>query len=140
MKSALLGIVSVLSICLGGIASASPNPRAQLTGHFIYERNGPHAAVVEITVNPGPNGKLSVEVSAAHPDAHGAAPDGGGEGQIGTDGILRFPYEDSFSNHGSGTFERTKPNRYRLVIDIRDVQDSRCMTFYGDMAMKRIKP
>ncbi len=73
---------------------------------------------------------------AAHPDAHGAAPDGDGEGRIDRDGVLRFTYEDSFFNKGTGTFRRTKKG-YLLSIQIDHVEDSRCLVFYGEHTFQR---
>ena len=73
---------------------------------------------------------------AAHPDAHGAAPDGDGEGRIDRDGVLRFTYEDSFFNKGTGTFRHTKKG-YLLSIQVDHVEDSRCLVFYGEHTLQR---
>jgi hypothetical protein len=73
------------------------------------------------------------------PDAHGAAPDGGGVGRLGPDGVLRFSCEDSFSNRGAGSFRRTA-NGSALSIHIDDVHDPRCMMFYGEFTLQPVKP
>lgn len=82
-------------------------------------------------------GELTFGLMAGHPDAHGAAPDGGGTGIIGPDGAFRFSYEDSFSNKGTGTFKRIARG-YALSIHIDDVRDSRCMPFYGEFILQRV--
>lgn len=77
---------------------------------------------------------FAIHFQAAHPDAHGAAPDGIGMGRVGTDGVLRFTYTDSFDNRGSGIFRRTAEG-YALSITIDSINEPRCMVFYGDFLL-----
>ena len=82
-------------------------------------------------------GQITIGFQGTHPRAAGAAPEGGGTGRIDSDGVLRFKYEDSFFNKGTGTFRRIK-NTYKLSIDITDMQEPRCAMYYGDFVLKRI--
>jgi hypothetical protein len=110
---------------------------APLIGKFVCESGKERNDVaIYITVSAEPDGKLSLALTAAHPDGHGAAPDGDGEGRVDADGIFRFTYEDSFLNKGEGTFRRVKGG-YLLSIHIQDVQDSRCLPFYGEHLFQR---
>jgi hypothetical protein len=92
---------------------------------------------IEITISRDERGYV-LGFQAAHPDAHGAAPDGEGVGRIGPDGVFRFTYEDSFSNRGTGTF-RHGPRGYELSIQITEVVDPRCMAFYDDFTFERVR-
>ena len=119
---------------------ASPiiaEPKSHFIGDFACESGTERYSVgIYITIAPESGGKLSMTLMAAHPDGHGAAPDGGGDGRVDANGIFRFTYEDSFFNKGRGTFRRTKRG-YLLSIHIDDVQDSRCMPFYGEHLFQR---
>ena len=124
----------VLAACVRTVlAGAAPD----LGGSFVHESGSDRDAVaISVTVEAEADGKFSLSLMAAHPDAHGAAPDGGGEGRVDHDGVLRFTYEDSFSNRGTGTFRRTK-KAYLLSIQIDHVEDSRCLVFYGEHTLQR---
>ena len=118
------------SVVLAGAGS-------DLTGSFVHESGSDRDAVaISLTVEAGADSKFSLSLMAAHPDAHGAAPDGNGEGRIDRDEVLRFTYEDSFSNKGNGTFRHTKKG-YLLSIQIDHVEDSRCVEFYGEHTFLR---
>ncbi len=67
---------------------------------------------------------------------HGAAPDATGTGSLDANGVLDFQFEDSFSNRGRGVF-RVDRGGHTLFIEIERVADSRCLPFYGEIAMKR---
>jgi hypothetical protein len=118
------------SVVLAGAGS-------DLMGSFLHESGSDRDAVsISISVEAGADGKFSLSLMAAHPDAHGAAPDGSGEGRIDRDGVLRFTYEDSFFNKGTGTFRRTNKG-YLLSIQIDHVEDSRCLEFYREHTFLR---
>lgn len=109
-------LLCVLTACGVPGAVASEAAANRLTGHFAYlSGSEPDDIAIYITIRSEDDGKFSLGLMAAHPDAHGAAPDGDGEGRIGHDGIFRFSYEDSFSNKGRGTFRRAKDG-YLLSI------------------------
>jgi len=134
----LLGCAAVLPF---RPATAAPTPSNQsLLGKFEYSegRTSPKDRNIQLTVTSGSNSQYNIEFSAGHYDGEGAAPDGDGSGAIGPDGILRFTFEDSFSNKGKGTFQRSKKG-FILQITIEDVQDSRCMMFYEEpFVLKRV--
>jgi hypothetical protein len=115
------------------VASSRPD----LVGEFADDTDSePDSVVLSVTVKLQSDGTLSLTLMAGYPDGHGAAPDGSGEGHVDSSGILHFSYEDSFSNKGDGTFRRTKKG-YLLSIHISDVEDSRCLPFYGEHTLQR---
>ena len=123
-------LAACASVVLAGAGS-------DLMGSFVHESGSDRDAVaISVTVQAAADGKFSLSLMAAPPDAHGAAPDGNGEGRIDRDGILRFTYEDSFFNKGTGTFRRTKKG-YLLSIQVDQVEDSRCLVFYGEHTLQR---
>ena len=128
-------LISIMFAACAGIALAGGS--TDLMGSFVHERGTDRDAVaISVTVEAGADGKFSLSLMAAHPDAHGAAPDGTGEGHIDRDGVLRFTYEDSFFNKGNGTFRHTKKG-YLLSILIDHVEDPRCLVFYGEHICQR---
>lgn len=132
LEKLLIPLVLIACVC-GVLAGAGPD----LTGFFVHESGSDRDALaISVTVEAEADGKFSLSLMAAHPDAHGAAPDGGGEGRVDYDGVLRFTYEDSFSNKGTGTFRRTT-KAYLLSIQIDHVEDSRCLVFYGEHTLQR---
>lgn len=81
-------------------------------------------------------GRYTLEFSFGYLDGHGAAPDGNGTGKLDAHGVLSFQFEDSFSNRGRGTF-RTDHNGHWLLIQIDQVEEPRCLAFYGKVRMAR---
>jgi hypothetical protein len=82
---------------------------------------------------------IQISFDAAYKDAHGAAPDGGGDAKIAADNELEFKWEDSFSNSGTGTIKRAGDG---VIVSMKTtrVVDERCLAFYGDkMRLKRVK-
>jgi hypothetical protein len=73
---------------------------------------------------------------AAMADGSGAAPDGGGQGKVDTDGTLKFTFKDSFDNAGSGTLIFAKDG-YHLSLDPTTVADSRALPLYADALLKK---
>ena len=123
------------------LTTTHPSPQIveSLVGSYEFS-SGKESGDVFISVTVSRNADdYGLSFDAIHPDAHGAAPEGSGTGRMGSDGVFRFTYEDAFSNRGSGTFQRG-PCGYQLSIRISDVGDSRCMIFYGDFTLGRVKP
>ena len=82
---------------------------------------------------------IRVSFDSAYDDAHGAAPDGGGEAKITGKNALQFKWEDSFNNSGTGTIRQTGDG---IIVSMKStlVMDSRCLVFYGEnMRLKRVK-
>lgn len=131
-------IVLTIWIATCANCSAAPIAASPLIGDYeFYSGTDPRDVYLSVSVVRD-GGKYSLGLMAAHPDAHGAAPDGGGAGRIGADGVLRFEFEDSFSNRGSGTFRRARGG-YGLSIHIDEVHESRCLPFYGTHVLRRVK-
>jgi hypothetical protein len=128
-------LVSIMFTACASVVLAGAG--SDLMGSFVHESGSDRDAVaISVTVEAEADGKFSLSLIAAHPDAHGAAPDGEGKGRIDPDGVLRFTYEDSFFNKGHGTFRHTSKG-YLLSIQIDHVEDSRCLVFYGEHALQR---
>jgi len=128
-------VVSIMFATCAGVVLAGAG--SDLIGSFGHESGSDRDAVaISVRVEAGAGGKLSLSLVAGHPDAHGAAPDGEGEGQIDPEGVLRFTYEDSFFNKGTGTFRRAKTG-YLHSIQIDHVEDSRCHAFYVEHTLQR---
>src|SRR5262245_53333268 len=90
---ALLATSSLLlcAACVS-VQSATDSP----VGSYEFS-SGASPRDVHISVNVSrENDSYVLGFQGAHFDAHGAAPDGGGTGHIGPDGVLRFSYEDAF--------------------------------------------
>lgn len=110
-------------------------------------RKAPFPAGTYVTGTGGPTWfKITFERSskgwscsfpAAQSSGLGAAPDGGGTGQVKADGALHFNFEDSFENQGTGIFRRTSGGRYELVMRITKVVEPRCLRLYGDVLPMR---
>jgi hypothetical protein len=130
----------LVSIMFGACASlVLAGAGSDLIGSFVHESGSDRDAVaISVTVEAEADGKFSLSLMAAHPDAHGAAPDGEGKGRIDPDGVLRFTYEDSFFNKGTGTFRHTKKG-YLVSIEIEQVEDPRCLVFYGEHICQRVQ-
>lgn len=138
-RSLLAWLLGVSLLLIGDLyaADATSSLSGGLVGTYFYESHngGSYEVIIEVSISR--EGKRYVlGFQGAHPEAKGAAPEGGGTGKIGADGVLRFPYEDSFSNRGTGSFRRTR-HGYRLIIDITHLREPRCDMFYGDWPMRR---
>lgn len=132
MKALLASLALVVIPVVSGAGTDAP-----LLGKFACKSGAERDSVsINITVTAESDGKLSLALTAAHPDGHGAAPDGEGDGRVDANGTFRFTYEDSFFNKGDGTFRRAK-NGYLLSIRIQDVRESRCLPFYGEHLFRR---
>lgn len=74
---------------------------------------------------------------AAWVDGHGAAPEAEGPGTV-SGNTLKFKFEDSFGNKGTGTVTRAGKD---VVVSINPTHmaEARCAQFYGDnMRLKRV--
>lgn len=140
----IVGKVAALLVGLSWSAACStpPKPTAvtpkdSLTGSYQFSSGSKRDDVAIAVTIEREGDEWTLGLQAAHPDGHGAAPDGGGTGRIDTDGVFRFSYSDSFDNRGSGTFRRAA-NGYALSIAIDTVTEPRCMMFYGDFLLRRV--
>ena len=75
--------------------------------------------------------KAQVSFTAAFGGGHIAAPDGWGTGTVFRTGELQFHFEDSFSNEGTGKFER-RGKAYVLTIHTTKVVEQRPLMLYED--------
>lgn len=136
MKSNIIYIIVTIVLACSSSVRANPSEKTsakerELIGDFRHEAKSDSIYAVYIDLSVSREGdKIVIGFQGAHPHAAGAAPEGGGTGQIDSNGVLRFEYEDSFSNKGTGTFQRTK-NGYRLFIHIVDLAEPRCAMYYG---------
>ena len=143
MKAILPHILSaaIFAACASRAQAGEKAPlhERQLIGDYRYETKSDSVYAVYIDFSVWREGdKIVIGFEGAHPHAAGAAPEGGGTGQIDSEGVLRFEYEDSFSNKGTGTFQRVK-NGYKLFIQIDGLVEERCAMYYGgDFILKRV--
>ena len=79
---------------------------------------------------------VSVSFSAGRADGSGAAPDGGGDGQVDQSNVVHFTFKDSFDNEGTGTVSR-KGDVYSIDLEVSQELDSRAAQLYGTFALKR---
>ena len=127
-----------ISILLGAVASNALSAEPNWAGEYADKNFFRGQAAFQMSIEQ--SGK-SIEVSfdAAYIDAHSAAPDGGGPAKITGKNALRFNWEDSFNNSGTGTIRQTGDG---IVVSMKTTRivDSRCLVFYGEnMRLKRVK-
>ncbi len=135
MSETKILLIPIMFAACAGIVLADAKP--DLTGSYVHKSGSDREAIsISVTVEAKADGKFMFSLMAAHPDAHGAAPDGEGEGSIDRDGVFHFTFEDSFSNKGTGTFRRTRKG-YLLSIRIDQVKEPRCLEFYGEHVFQR---
>jgi hypothetical protein len=117
-----------------GNSSAEPNWAGQYADKNFLDGQ----AVFEMSIEQSGNA-IKVSFDAAYNDAHGAAPDGEGQGRIAGENTLQFNWEDSFENSGTGTIKRTGDS-ITVSMNTMRVADSRCLVFYGEnMRLKQVK-
>ena len=80
--------------------------------------------------------RADISFSAAMADGSGAAPDGTGKGRV-EDGVLSFPFKDSFNNEGTCTLA-SKADGYHLSITVIKVVDPGPFHFYGNVLLVKI--
>ena len=151
MASSRFSLIAVLALvsCGQSIIPQTANARSSqvqkrshdgidnLTGTYEYSAVSPDDSRRLYLTVARAGEQYKVVLNASHRDGHGAEHDGKGAGTVGRDGVLRFSFSDSFFNRGTGTLAHTKGGDFRLSIDIVDVQEGRCMMFYGDSILKR---
>ena len=86
------------------------------------------------------NGKeVTVFFSAAYNNGQGATPEADGKGQVTSNGVLEFKFQDSAKNAGTGTVKHAGDD---VIVSLKTsrVVDSRCLVFYKqNMKLKRLK-
>lgn len=117
---------------------AASAPDGRMIGHYVYsamdEAHGGTQLTLDVT--RGADGKLAVAYTGTRGHNPGVAPEGSGSGSVDAKGVLHFDYEDSFGNKGAGSI-RSVPHGCRLVIDIKQVMETRCLPFYGEHFLER---
>jgi hypothetical protein len=136
MKGTSLALL--ISIILVGSAFESRSAESNWAGEYAAKSLLNGEAVFQLSIEQSGN-TLQISFDAAYADAHGAAPDGGGEAKITGKNKLTFTWEDSFQNSGTGTVTRTGDG---IVVSMKTthVEEPRCLPFYGqNMRLKRVK-
>jgi len=119
--------------CVSLFSCAAPT-----TGNAGYGGNYSNAdSGSQLTLEVTQNGNAAnVDFSAADASGRGTAPDGQGKGQIASDGSLKFTFEDSFGNKGSGRLNQNG-NKYLLKMDVTSTSDPRALSHYGERILKK---
>ena len=115
----------MISIILGGSAFNNLAAEPSWTGEYADKNFLNGQAVFELSIQQSGN-TVQVSFDAAYADAHGAAPDGGGEAKITGKNKLAFNWEDSFHNSGTGTIMRGGDG---IVVSMKTthVEEPRCL-------------
>ena len=132
------GVVLLLAIAPGAFASNTASADLKWAGEYADKNFLRGQAAFQMSIEQSGN-SIRVSFDAAYVDAHGAAPDGGGQAKITSKNALQFNWEDSFNNSGTGTIRQTGDG---IVVSMKTtrVVDSRCLVFYGEtMRLKRAK-
>jgi hypothetical protein len=96
------GILFLISIVLGATASSIQSAEPNWAGEYADKNFLNGQAVFQMSIQQSGNA-IQISFDAAYNDAHGAAPDGGGQAKITGKNTLEFNWEDSFNNFGTGT-------------------------------------
>lgn len=132
------GIALLISIILTGSASNGLSAESNWVGEYEAQNLLNGEAVFRLSIEQSGNA-IHISFDAAYADAHGAAPDGGGEAKITGKNKLAFNWEDSFQNSGTGAIKRTGDGII-VSMEARHVEEPRCIMFYGEnMRLKRVK-
>lgn len=132
------GVALWVSIVLGSTALNSLSAEPNWAGEYADQNFLNGQAVFELSIQQSGNA-IQVSFDAAYADAHGAAPDGEGQGKISGKNKLSFNWEDSFHNSGTGTITRAGEG---IIVSMKTthVVEPRCLPFYGqNMRLKRVK-
>jgi hypothetical protein len=132
------GVALLISIILGSSAFKSSSAEQNWAGEYAAKNLLNGQAVFQLSIEQSGNA-IELSFDAAYADAHGAAPDGGGQAKITGKNELSFTWEDSFFNSGTGTITRAGD---AMVVSMKTthVEESRCLAFYGqNMRLKRVK-
>jgi hypothetical protein len=131
------GVALLIPIFLSGAALNSLSAEPNWAGEYADKNFLNGQAVFELSIQQSGNA-VKVSFDAAYADAHGAAPDGEGQGKISDKTKLAFNWEDSFHNSGTGTIKRAGDG---IVVSMKTthVEEPRCLPFYGqNMRLKRV--
>ena len=132
-RSCITSLVALLVIASSGF-SAEPDWAGKYASENFLNGQAGFQLMIEQSGDA-----IQVSFDAAYKDAHGAAPDGGGEAKITANNTLEFKWEDSFNNSGTGTIKRAGD---KIIVSMKTtrVVDERCLAFYGDnIRLKRVK-
>jgi hypothetical protein len=131
-------IALLVSIVLGTALCEMFSAEPKWAGEYRDENLLNGEAAFQLSIEQSGN-QIQVTFDAAYKDAHGAAPDGGGQARITGKNTLEFKWEDSFENSGTGTIKRTA-NGVIVSMKTTRVVDERCLAFYGEnMRLERVK-
>lgn len=125
-------------IVLLATASNAPSAEPNWAGEYADNNFLRGQAAFQMSIEESGN-SIRVSFDAAYVDAHGAAPDGGGQAKITGKIALQFNWEDSFNNSGTGRIRKTGDG---IIVSMKATRivDSRCLVFYGEnMRLKRVK-
>ena len=132
------GVALLISIILGSSAFNSRSAEPNWAGKYAAENILNGEASFQLGIEQSGN-TLQISFDAAYLDAHGAAPDGGGDAKMTGKNKLAFNWEDSFQNSGTGTITRASDG---IIVSMKTthVEEPRCLPFYGEnMRLKRLK-
>jgi hypothetical protein len=132
-------IAALVTLFVSAIASNAFSAGPNWVGQYADKNFLNGQAVFEMSIMQSGNA-IQITFDAAYTDAHGAAPDGDGQAKITSKNALRFKWEDSFNNSGTGTIRRAGRD---ILVSMKTtrVVDSRCLVFYGEnMRLKRVTP
>jgi hypothetical protein len=132
------GVVLLLAIVLSAIAPNTASAGQKWAGEYADKNFLRGQAAFQMSIEQSGN-SIQVSFDAAYVDAHGGAPDGGGQAKITGKNALQFNWEDSFNNSGTGTIRQTGDG---IIVSMKTtrVVDSRCLVFYGEnMRLRRVK-
>ena len=131
------GVARLISIILIGTAFTGLSAEPNWAGEYADKNFLNGQAVFELSIQQSGNA-VQVSFDAAYADAHGAAPDGEGQGKISGKNKVAFNWEDSFHNSGTGTITRAGDD---IIVSMKTthVEEPRCLVFYGqNMRLKRV--
>jgi len=132
------GVILLVGVVLSGVASNISSAEPKWAGEYVDNNFLKGQAAFHMSIEQSGNA-IQVSFDAAYADAHGAAPDGQGPAKITGKNTLRFEWEDSFNNVGTGTIRRSGDGITASMKTTR-VVDSRCLVFYGEnMRLSRVK-
>ena len=132
------GVVFFISIILSSAASKTESAAPNWAGVYADNNLLSGQALFEMSIEQSETA-IQLSFDAAYTDAHGAAPDGGGQATIAGKNTLEFKWEDSFKNSGTGTIIRAGDG---VIVSMKTTRavDPRCLVFHGqNMQLKRVK-
>lgn len=125
-----------LMVCFAAVASvqAAASP---YDGEFVDNKFLRGEGVFQLSVHQ--NGKaITVAFDAAYKDAHGATPEGTGDGTV-SGSAAKFTWKDSHGNLGTGTMNLSGADAMTVSLQVTKMADASCAVFYHDpIQVKRI--